>query len=83
MMKKNNSSDDDGLMTPEQLAKELAVSQAWIRDHVSGRRKPVLPHVWLGERRGLLRFRRSEIKEFLKHNTRNVPQCGPETPKEV
>jgi len=36
-----------------------------MRDHVSGRRKPVLPHVWLGERRGLLRFWRSQIKAFL------------------
>lgn len=82
-MKKKNSSDDDELMTPEQLAEEWSVSQAWIRDHVSGRRKPPLPHVWLGDQRGLLRFRRSEMKAFLKCNTRNVTQHGPAMPKEV
>ena len=75
-MSKSNSrgSVERYLMTPEELADELAVSQAWIRNHVSGRRKPVLPHVWLGERRGLLRFRRSEIEVFLKCNTRNAAQ---------
>lgn len=76
------TNDENNLMTPEQLSEELSVSQAWIRDHVSGRRKPLLPHVWLGDRRGMLRFRRSEIEAFLKCNTRNVDQRGPAMPKE-
>ena len=67
----------DELITPEQLGKELSVSQAWIRDHTSGRRKPPLPHIRLGERRALLRFRRSEIEAFLKCNTRNMDSTWP------
>lgn len=66
-----NDSNRDELMTSEQLAEELAVSTGWIRDHVSGRRKPLLPHIHLGDRRGMLRFRRSEIEAFLKDNSRN------------
>ena len=62
---KNKEPIEDELITREQLGEELSASQVWIRDHVSGRRKPVLPHVWLGERRGLLRFWRSQIKAFL------------------
>ena len=72
-MRKNNSEGGE-LMTPKQLAEELAVSQAWVRDHVTGRRKPVLPHIWLGDKRGQLRFRRSDIEQFLKRNMRNVAQ---------
>jgi Helix-turn-helix domain len=74
MKKENNSRrfTEDELLTPEQLAKELAVSQAWIRDHVSGRRKPLLPHIWLGEQRGMLRFRRSAIAAFLEQHSRST-----------
>ena len=81
-MTKDDSNGGE-LMTPKQLAEELAVSEAWIRDHVSGRRQPPLPHIRLGERRALVRFRRSEIEAFLKCNSRNVTQRGPVMPKEV
>jgi hypothetical protein len=59
------------LLTPAQLARELQVSVDWIRDHASGRRKPKLPCVRLGDRRGTLRFRRSDIDRFLAANARN------------
>jgi hypothetical protein len=59
------------LLTPKQLAKEMGVSESWIRDHVIGRRKPTLPHIWIGDKRGLLRFDRDEIDAFYRNNTRN------------
>jgi hypothetical protein len=77
-MKALKSSDsrvsDHYLLTPKQVAQELAVSEAWVRDHVSGRRKPVLPHVWVGDRRGLLRFRRADLDTFIQANVRNDAQ---------
>ena len=75
-MSKNHSqpSGERQLLTPKELAEELRVSQAWIRDHLSGRRKPLLPCVRLGDRRGQIRFRRSQIDSFLKLNTRNEAQ---------
>lgn len=55
------------LLTPKELAEQLCVSQAWIRDHVSGRRKPLLPYVRLGDKRGQIRFRPSQIDTFCKY----------------
>jgi predicted DNA-binding transcriptional regulator AlpA len=60
------------LLTPKRVARELAVSEAWVRDHTSGRRHPYLPHIRLGDRRGQLRFRRSDIDAFLQLNARGA-----------
>jgi Helix-turn-helix domain len=78
-MKGNGKTDDSltsrhELLTPKQLARELAVSQAWVRDHTSGRRRPYLPHIRLGDRRGQIRFRRADIDTFLQHNAHNAVQ---------
>ena len=54
------------LMTPEELAKELKVSIAWIRDHASGRRRPVPPSINLGTKQHpQYRFDRKVIQEWL------------------
>jgi predicted DNA-binding transcriptional regulator AlpA len=71
MTTKDNSHQ---LLKPKQVAEELAVSEAWVRDHVSGRRLPLLPHIRLGDRRGQLRFRRADIDRFLDANKRNDAQ---------
>ena len=73
MATKDNASELDKrrLLTPDELARELVVSKAWIRDHVSGRRQPLLPHIRLGGQRGQIRFRRRDIDEFLEANLRN------------
>jgi hypothetical protein len=71
MAAKQNSNHDHDLLTPEELTSELKVTKAWLRDHVSGRRKPLLPHIRLGDRRGQIRFRRVDIDAFLKMHTRN------------
>lgn len=61
----------DEILTAKELARELKVSECWVRDHALGRRLPLVPSIRLGGRRGLLRFRRSEIEIFLKDNARN------------
>ena len=55
------------LLTPEQVAERLSVSVDWVRDH-SSRKNPRLPVVRLGGgpgRKGLLRYRASEIEKFI------------------
>jgi hypothetical protein len=57
----------DALLTPEQVAERLQVSVDWVRDH-SSRKLPRLPVIRLGGgpgRRGLLRYRISEIEKFI------------------
>ncbi len=57
----------DVLLTPEQVAERLSVSVDWVRDH-SSRKTPRLPVIRLGGgpgRRGLLRYRASEIEKFI------------------
>ena len=58
---------NDILLTPEQVAKRLSVSVDWVRDH-SSRKTPRLPVIRLGGgpgRKGLLRYRASEIEKFI------------------
>jgi hypothetical protein len=54
------------LMTSCELAKELNVSESWVRDHAHGRRRPVLPCINLGtKRKPTYRFDRQVIREWL------------------
>jgi hypothetical protein len=58
---------NDVLLTPEQVAERLSVSIDWVRDH-SSRKNPRLPVIRLGGgpgRKGLLRYRATEIEEFI------------------
>lgn len=59
------------LLTAKDVARELCVSESWVRDHVTGRRAPALPVIRLGDRKAVLRFRRSDIENFLRLHTRN------------
>jgi len=59
------------LLTAKDVARELCVSEAWVRDHVTGRRAPALPVIRLGDRKAVLRFRRVDIENFLRLHTRN------------
>jgi len=52
---------DDILLTPSQVAKQLQVSVAWVRDH-STRKQPRLPVIRVG---GLLRFHPDDIDQWL------------------
>ena len=58
---------NDLLLNPEQVAERLNVSVDWVRDH-SSRKNPRLPVIRLGGgpgRKGLLRYRASEIEKFI------------------
>jgi len=57
------------LLTVAEVASILRVSQGWIRDHASGRRRPVLPSVKLGK---CLRFRREDVQNFIEECTHVV-----------
>src|SRR5436309_8685168 len=62
-----NLDSSNVLLTPEQVAEWLSVSNDWVRDH-SSRKNPRLPVMWLGGgpgRKGLLRYRASEIEKFI------------------
>ena len=59
------------LLTTKDVARELCVSEAWVRDHVTGRREPPLPVIRLGDRKAVLRFRRADIDRFLELHTHN------------
>jgi excisionase family DNA binding protein len=57
------------LLTPQQVADRLGVSERWVRDHAT-RRSPRIPVVKLG---ALLRFRPADVEEFLRENTLPTP----------
>lgn len=52
------------LLTLDEVAEFLQVSQAWVRDHCT-RRLPRIPFVRLGGRRSLLRFRPEDVRRFV------------------
>ena len=55
------------LLTAEEVAERLKVSRDWVWDH-SSRRLPYLPVIRMSD--GALRYRASEIDEFLKERER-------------
>ena len=61
------------LLTVTEVAQRLSVSPAWVREHASGRRRPVLPVVRLGK---LIRFRRESVEEFIQACERFAKERG-------
>jgi predicted DNA-binding transcriptional regulator AlpA len=57
----------DPLLTAEEVADRLRVSRDWVWDH-SSRRLPYLPVIRMSD--GALRYRASEIDEFLTERAR-------------
>jgi predicted DNA-binding transcriptional regulator AlpA len=57
----------DPLLTAEEVAERLKVSRDWVWDH-SSRRLPYLPVIRMSD--GALRYRTSEIDEFLGERAR-------------
>src|SRR5437660_11185502 len=57
------------LLSPQEVADRLGVSERWVRDHAT-RRFPRIPAVKLGP---LLRFRLSDVEDFLIENRVPVP----------
>lgn len=64
-MRNASLAGSDRLLTPQQVADRLGVSERWVRDHAT-RRCPRIPAVKLGP---LLRFRLSDIERFLGENS--------------
>ena len=52
----------DKLLTVPEVARLLAVSDSWVRDHATGRRRPRLPCVKLGKS---LRFEEEALARWL------------------
>jgi predicted DNA-binding transcriptional regulator AlpA len=57
----------DPLLTAEDVAQRLNVSTDWVWDH-SSRKSPYLPVIRIGD--GTLRYRRSQIEEFVNERER-------------
>ena len=57
------------LMTVHEVAKMLAMSTAWVRQHSSGLRQPTIPSVKLGKS---VRFRRQDVLEFIESMERGA-----------
>ena len=51
------------LLTVRQVAEWLNVSQSWVRDHATHRRRPALPSLKLGKS---LRFREDQLAEWIR-----------------
>ena len=50
------------LLTVSEVARWLAVSPSWVRDHATARRRPTLPCIKLGKS---LRFEEKGVAEWL------------------
>jgi predicted DNA-binding transcriptional regulator AlpA len=50
------------LLTVAEISNWLAVSQSWVRDHATGRRRPILPCIKLGKS---LRFDQKRVAEWV------------------
>jgi predicted DNA-binding transcriptional regulator AlpA len=58
------TTDNKPLLSIAEVAAQLGVSKAWVRDHAT-RRKPRIPVVRLGGKRALLRFRPCDVNQFV------------------
>lgn len=59
----------DPLLTVGQVARLLGMSEAWVRQHSNGTRRPTMPSVKLGK---CVRFRRETVLEFI----RSMERCA-------
>jgi hypothetical protein len=54
------------LVTAKDLAEALKVTEGWVHDHASGRRRPVLPSIKIsGVRRPTYRFDPETVQQWL------------------
>jgi predicted DNA-binding transcriptional regulator AlpA len=61
--------DANRLLTVAEVSNWLAVSPSWVRDHATGRRRPVLPCIKLGKS---LRFDQKRVAEWVA----SLSRCG-------
>jgi hypothetical protein len=53
------------LVRARDVAKKLGVSVSWVIQHASGRRRPYLPAVKMGQGRSPLRFDPNDVEKFI------------------
>lgn len=53
------------LVRAKEVAKKLGVSVSWVIQHASGKRKPYLPAVKMGQGRSPLRFDPNDVEKFI------------------
>ena len=56
------------MLTVKEVAKTLRFSQAWVRDHITGRRSPALRAMQTGNRRSQWRVREEDLATFIESN---------------
>jgi len=54
--------DADRLLTVSEVAQLLSMSEAWVRQHSNGMRRPAIPSVKLGKS---VRYRRAAVLDFI------------------
>jgi predicted DNA-binding transcriptional regulator AlpA len=67
----NGNDGNPALLTLDQVAAQLGMSKAWVRDHAT-RRTPRIPVVRFGDRRAVLRFRPQDVEQFINSNLERV-----------
>jgi len=55
--------DPDRLLSVGEVAAMLGMSEAWVRQHSNGTRRPAIPSVKLGK---CVRFRRDAVLDFIR-----------------
>lgn len=57
------------LLSVEEVAQSFGVSNAWVRQHANGHRRPILPSVKIGK---FHRFRISDVQQFIADAARDA-----------
>jgi predicted DNA-binding transcriptional regulator AlpA len=65
--------EEKPLRTLDEVAQQLGVSKAWVRDHAT-RRNPRIPVIRLGGKRALLRFRPQDVEQFITEHLVSTPE---------
>jgi predicted DNA-binding transcriptional regulator AlpA len=60
--------DGTRLLTVAEVSEWLAVSPSWVRDHATGRRRPILPCIKLGKS---LRFDQRRVSDWISNLSQN------------
>ncbi len=65
---RNEGTDEDDILTVEEVAAWLRVTPAWVRAHANGKRRPQLPGFKAGK---YVRFRRGAVRDAVRRWTQH------------
>jgi len=60
---------DTALLTVKEVATLLRISEGWVREHATGRRRPAIKSIRLGR---AIRFRHEDIAQFIEECSRHA-----------